>query len=236
MSTLVGWLDDPARSIIERASAARFLAEAGRDPDACAALVRHAGDPDPLVRFWVIYSIARCTGEATRRVLRDALDDPRRVVRVRAYENLHFLEPEVEDDPSLARVRAEFRHRREEVRGDDPRGLSSAAIRDFALGRPEQAEAKLRHAVRLTWPVPRARVDLAQLLVRRGRLDAAEREIRALETRHPDAAGTRLARGLLLIAQGRHVEARPYFDRLVAEGNRTPLVLQARSIAWGGRR
>jgi hypothetical protein len=31
------------------------------------------------------------------------------------------------------------------------------------------------------------------------------------------------------------VEARPYLDRLFAEGNRMPVVLEARRLAWEGR-
>lgn len=232
VATLSRWLDDPSRSVIERASAARFLGDAAQDPATCATLRRHLDDTHPLVRFYVVDALPRCRDLAA---LRAALTDARRVVRVRAYEALRVLAPEVEGDPALAGVRAEYLARRAGPRVDDPRDLSDEALLQFSRGDAPEAERLLRRAVALTWPVPAARGDLAQLLIRLGRLADAEAEVRALEARWPESNTALLTRGVLLLKRGRRLEARAYFDRLVAKGYRIPVVLDGQRAAWEGR-
>jgi len=128
-------------------------------------------------------------------------------------------------------VRAEYLHRMNEVRVDDPRGLTAAAVLEFVRGNKESAERMLRHGVRLTWPVPTFRADLVQLLIWSGRLDEAEEETKQLEAHNATGLAARLSRGNLLLARGRKAEARGHFAALVADGFTDAAVLRGQRAA-----
>lgn len=232
VAPLVAWLGDAGRTVVERASAAHFLRRAPTDPSATAALLAAvASDPHPLVRY------AACDGLETHRTaeadaaLRRALEDPRRIVRVRAYQALILRDPRVADEAALADVRAEYEVRERVIRADDPRSKSLDALWYFQRGEVAKAEATLREGVAMTWPVPGVRADLVQFLLEQGRLDEAEREIVALEEANPKGIAARSSRAVLHLARGRPADALPLLDALLDEGVRTPLIQQARDAA-----
>jgi predicted CXXCH cytochrome family protein len=211
VATLTRWLADPTESIIARASAALFLGDAHPDPDALRALLEHRHDPQPLVRFYVVCGIAAFDAPPALDALREALADPARVVRVRAYETLVVRRPEIDRDPAFAQVRAEQARRADVVRADDPRALSQEAMARYLRGDASGAEQRLRDAAAIGGPVEAPRLELVQFLVGTGHLDEAEREMAALD---PAGVPGGVARALLLLARGRNDEARALLDRL----------------------
>lgn len=235
---LAAWLDDPSRTLIERASAGELLGEAAPDPTARDALRRHLEDPHPLVRYSVLRSLGRFNEPSTYLALRHALKDERRIVRVVAYESLFFLQPEIETekDPVIERVRAEYHYRQDVIRGDDPRWLPNLALWYYSRRQPQRAEALLRRAIRLAPNGPRHRADLVQLLVDSGRAADAEPELLRLEALAPGAPITGVTRATYLMALGRHREA-----VVVLQGHdqSNELVQRALAAAYrgaGGRR
>ncbi len=215
VAPLIEWLDDPSRTLIERASAGELLGNASPNPDARDALRRHVKDPHPLVRYSVLRSLARFNEASTHATLREALKDERRIVRVCAYESLFFLQPEIEDekDPHIEKVRAEYHYRQQVIRGDDPRWLPNLALWYYSRRQPQRAEKLLRHAIRLAPNSPRHRADLVQLLVDSGRVNNAGPELLRLEKLAPGETITGVTRATYLMALNRYAEAVTVLER-----------------------
>jgi len=93
VDVLISWLDDLEASLVERASAAKFLVKAPKSQAARDALLRHRKDPHPLVRFNVVGALANFPD--TRYAIYEALADERRIVRVAAFESLWVNEPAI---------------------------------------------------------------------------------------------------------------------------------------------
>ncbi|MEZ4474194.1 MAG: ammonia-forming cytochrome c nitrite reductase subunit c552 [bacterium] len=228
---LVAWLDDPERSIIERASAGNFLGSARGNGRALAALLRHRHDAHPLVRFYVVDGLSGHL-PASATALREALADPRRVIRVRAYEALHLFDPSLETDAAFAAVRHEAEVRQQIILADDPRHVSDQALWAFTQHRLDDAERLLRRAVAIADPVPAQRTNLVRFLLENQRYDEAERELLVLEANDPAGEPTRFARALFLMHRGRFAEALPVIEALLAGGAEdAPVLRQMRDVA-----
>ncbi len=227
---LVGWLDDPSRSLVERSSAAEILGDARPSPVARAALARHVGDPHPLVRHNALRALSLFDGPEARAALRTALGDEARIVRVAAFQALSFLEPALmkEKGAVVEQARAETQHRREVVRVDDPRWMSNRALWHHMRGERAEAEALLRRAVTLSPRMPGRRADLVQLMVESGRLKEAERLLNELRAVAPEAPMTGIAEATVLLARGR---ARQAVQVLEALDQELPLVQRALRVA-----
>ncbi len=243
VEALVEWLDDPERTLIERASAAHLLERAGLVPDevlspdlrgrATDALLRHRGEAHPLIRFHVYRSLSAFAAPRARAAVREALGDPRRTIRVEAYTALSFLEPEYLEAQrdALAGVRAEYEHRVVEVEGDNPDWKRELAMQRFRRGDPARAEALLREAVAIAPRMPGPTADLARFLLASGRPADAERFVSRLESVAPDHELTGLARGEMLVAEGRPAAAVGLYERMLARGQRSPDVHAALAAA-----
>ncbi len=230
-SVLAGWLDDTSRNVVERCSAAEMLRHGDNSTLAKAALLRHAEDQHPLVRYYVVSALEAFPGADVEAALRRATSDARRIVRVRGYVALIQRTPSVADEPAMATVREEHRVREEDVRVDDPRSKSHDALWHFQRGEMAQAETLLRDGAAMTWPVPGMRADLVQFLIEQGRLDDADAEVRALEENDARSMAARMSRAFLLMGQRRPAEALPLLDGLLDEGVSTPVIEQARGQA-----
>ena len=226
---LVDWLDNTAESIIQRGSAAKFLGTAARVPEANEALLRHLHDSEPVVRYYVVDALAHRGHLAA---LREALSDPARTVRLRAFEGLYMLNPTIakETEPLVARVAAEYRHLQDVVRGDDPRLVAAVALTHFKRGDLLETERLLRHGVALTEPVPNLRVELIQFLLHQGRLDEVAREVEELEAVDPDSVAARACRARLLFALEQHDAALPMVQSLIDEGKAPKWLLDVQAV------
>jgi len=227
---LVEWLDNTAESIIQRASAAKFLGKAPRVREATEALRRHLHDSDPVVRYYVVDALAR--HRRTSAALREALGDRARTVRLRAFEALYMLNPAIakDTDPRVARVATEYRHLQDVVRGDDPRQVAAVALAHFERRDLRETERLLRHGVKLTEPVTHLRVELIQFLLHQGRLDDVIREVEALEAVDPESVAARACRARLLFAQQKPEAALPMVQRLEDEGQAPKWLLDVRAV------
>ncbi len=226
---LTRWLDNPAASIIERASAASFLGVGGRDEQALACLLRHRNDPEPLIRYSVVDGLAHIFDLRARDAIREALRDTTRSVRIAAYMALDAIDPSFANDPApeVAAVRAEVKQWNEVVRVDDPRPLSFLALTAMRRGRTGDAETLLRRSAALSGDVPDARGNLVSFLVSQRRLDEAAAEVAKLQSVEPNGQIARFAQGQLLLARGDAAAARALFQKLVDDGKRNPEILAA---------
>ena len=231
VEALIDWLDNMAGSIIQRASAAKFLGRAKDHGEATQALLRHLHDSEPVVRYYVVDALADHSDSETP--LRSMLTDRALTVRVRAFEALHMRNPAVatEVDPVVARVAAEYRHAEDVVSGDDPRLVSALALSHFRRGDVAKAERLLRHGVALTEPVPDVRRHLIQLLLNRGRLAEVDEEVRRLEAVDPSGVDARYGRAQLLVALTRPEEALAILRRLRAEGQQPEGLARLEAVA-----
>jgi Flp pilus assembly protein TadD len=185
------------------------------------------------VRYYVTRGIAPFQSPAAMTALRKALEDPVLTVRVSAYEGLFYVLPQInkDPDPAVAKVREEYRVRRDVVRADDPRDSSNLAFWYFSQGDPVKAEAHLRRGVNLAPRIPRTRGDLVQFLINTGRLDEASQHVAELIKLAPTSHATLLARGLLLVAQKRPDEAIKPLQALVSSGQADETARKALAMA-----
>ena len=220
MERLIEWLDDPGQSLIQRASAAALLRRAGSDPRALASLLAHANDPSPMIRYYVVGALSAYRDAGARTALRSALSDPRRTVRLNAYQRLLGIQPDirVETGEAVTRVRDEFEHFIQVATSDDPRGRSELALQAFRSGYPDEAERLLRERLALTRHTPEGYADLAQFLIGAGRLDEAEPIALELQQVAPGTVQAGLVMGTLEIAQGKPDLALQTLQKLVDAG------------------
>ena len=242
VEALTRWLDNPAASVVERASAARFLGGAQGDQSAYDALLRHRDDPQPLVRFYVADALASVMGPRARDALHGMLADKARTVRVRAYEALVLIDPRLDrladaaspanpEGQRVAQVRKEYRVRLQQIRPDDPRALAPSALVAYQLGHIDEAERILRQTAAIGGDVPGFRTDLIQFLLERGRVDEAATEADKLAAVDPEGVPALLTRGQVLLSRGRAAEARVLLERAAAKGEPPPVLVQTLDAA-----
>jgi tetratricopeptide (TPR) repeat protein len=222
VSTLIRWLGDTARSVVERASAAQLLARAAARPDVTEALLTAARDPHPVVRFYALQSVAQAVTGPDRRVLpalEAGLKDPQRAVRIRAFESLEIIDKAWHTDarPEVARAREEARVRREVLRDDDPGLKAERALMLFYQGRAAEAEALLRRLVTIAPRIPGYRADLAQYLVASERFDEAARVSEDVLRLDPGNLGATLAMAEIHLRRGRPAETLRLLDTLAPD-------------------
>ncbi len=230
---LARWLDNPAASVVERASAARFLGAVERDPRAFEALARHADDPLPLVRYFVADALGSLGDRGVDDVLKKMCADSARTVRVRAFEALVLRHPELTEspDPAYAAVRKEYQARADLVRPDDPRSLAPMALMAYQLGHVDVAEKLLRRTAAIGRDVPGFRSDLIQFLMERNRMDEAQVEVDKLAKADPEGMASTFMRGLVLLARGRAADALPFLEKASTRPEAPPMLFQALAAA-----
>ena len=230
---LARWLSDSNASLVERAGAASFLYLGDNQAAALEALLKHAEDPEPMVRYEVMGALGRIRDPRAVEALVSGLRDLRLVVRANAYDALALLTPEIASDqrPFVAKARAESSARIDGAVADDPRVQSEASGAAFARRDYAAAEARLKKAVALADPVPRFRADLLNLLLALRKLDEAGAHADWLAKHAPDDKNSILARASYLLASRRPAEAKKLVEQGKAKGHSGPEFEQARAMA-----
>jgi predicted CXXCH cytochrome family protein len=204
---LVALARDAAQPAIVRATAVELLP--GYGPEAEAALVEAASDPEGLVRLAAARSLDLLPFEARLEPARRGLQDPARAVRVESARALgplasDFLGPH--ERRALLAALAEY-EAIQLAEADLGPAHHNLALLAEARGDAETAEREYRAALRLDPGFQPARVNLATLLNRAGRNAEAEAELREALARAPEDGEVHYSLGLLLAERERLDEA-----------------------------
>jgi predicted CXXCH cytochrome family protein len=196
---------------VRRASAARLLAGWLDTPGVTDALRAAARDRDTLVRAGAVRALGDAAPDRpdVQQFLLRAATDPRRLVRVEAGFALRGVRDDAltpADRDAVAAARAEWLQAQAAV-ADLPDAQFNQGVFWTARGRPAEAEAAYRRALRL-WPADLApRQNLATLLFRLGRPAEAEAEFRAALAQVPGWPPASCGLGRLLAESARWTEA-----------------------------
>ena len=199
---------DAAQPAIVRASAAQRLARR-LGPAAIDTLASALGDPDPLVRYAAVEALSGVDPALRARLLRPALRDPVRSVRIeaaRALASAPSADWSAAQRTALEMGVAEWIDV-QSFNADRPEAHTNLATLYAERGRSEQAFAELAKALELDPSFSPALVNRADLLRALGREAEAEATLREAVARNPRDAAVRHTLGLSLIRQGRREEA-----------------------------
>ena len=178
---LIAWLDDPKGSLVQRASAAQMLGVRPKElpklssdlrGDIEKALLRHARNEHPLIRYFSVRSLGSMRSTNARLAVRRALADKRLVVRMQAIDALLGMGEsrealEESRNPVVVRAIGEYRNWEDDVRRDDPRTRTRAARRAWRKGDLEMAERLMKERAALMPRDIEALIELGALLLRR---------------------------------------------------------------------
>jgi tetratricopeptide (TPR) repeat protein len=189
-----------------RAVAAGMLKEWSHQPDATAALIAAAGDPQPLVRATSVRALEFAPGGGDQRVetvLRRSLNDTSRWVRVEAAWALHAGRDFDTNSPAGRDLLADLRHNE-----DEPAGLLQAGV--FKLDREDLAGAMryFQRAILLDSNSAPLHVALATGLSQQGDSAAAVKALETAARLSPRDAEIRFKLGLALNETGNAPAAR----------------------------
>jgi tetratricopeptide (TPR) repeat protein len=222
--------DDRARPAVVRASAlVRLTAFPGRV--ALDAASRHASDADPAVRRAAL-GVFDALPPDTRPALAPLLRDPIRSVRLQAAWVLAPVAARLagdDDGSAFGRAADEFIASRR-YRADRPEDRTTLGTFLAYLGRPEEAMAEYRAAIRLSPRYTPAYVNLSDLQREAGREADAERTLREGVAALPGDATLHHALGLSLARSGRQGEAIAALKR-AAELSDAPRFAYAYAVA-----
>lgn len=213
LRALAGDQDRPA---IVRATATGHLRRFGWP--ALEAAVAAAADADALVRATAAGSLDRIAPRRRVAALAPLLDDPVRAVRIEAARALASVPRALLDARQAARLEralAEF-VAAQTVSADLPGAHLELGVVQLRSGRPAEAEAHYRTALRLDPAFAPARLNLANLLNRLGRNADAGTVLRGGLARTPEEGELHYALGLLLAEEGRLPEAAGSLRRAAA--------------------
>jgi tetratricopeptide (TPR) repeat protein len=214
---------DPVTPAIVRASALSLLPRYPGRP-ALEALGRGLQDPDPLVRRAAVSGHALVRPADRVPALAPRLKDPVRAVRIEAARLLvaagtATLGPDV---GAWQRALAEYESVQRELAGQAA-ARSNLGILYAELGRPDEAVAALREAIRLDPQFVPAYVNLSDVQRSgKGGEAAAEATLRAGLSAAPKAAPLHHALGLSLVRQKRTAEALAALGRAAQLGPNDP--------------
>jgi tetratricopeptide (TPR) repeat protein len=207
-AALVQLAGDQLRPMVARATALDLL---GRYPGPAAgeALEKALGDGEPLVRVTAAQRLGPGDPARLARLLAPLLQDPVRAVRAEAAARLAGPPALLLTEPQRKAQAAALEEYVEGQRAmsDLPSGPYNLGNLYAAMGRPADAEAWYRRALRIDDQLYMAKVNLAMLLSGSGRLDEAERLLREAHAAQPGQAGISYDLGLLLAEVGKRDEA-----------------------------
>jgi tetratricopeptide (TPR) repeat protein len=189
-------------------------------------------DRDPLVRAAALGAAAALPAERLAALAPPALRDPVRAVRVAAVRALAGARPALgpEGQAALDAALPEL-IASELASGDRPEAHLNLATVYGRLGRPAEAEAALRTALRLDPGFVPALLELADLLRRHGRPAEGERALDDALALAPDDPEALHALGLLRVRQGRRAEAVPLLGRAAALRPDAPRLAYVHALA-----
>jgi predicted CXXCH cytochrome family protein len=207
---------------VRRASAATLLGPLEPHPEVARALLRAAGDADPLVRSAAVRGLgdvlAREEMPPVRAALYEALSDPVRLVRLRAAWALRKTPaaslPNGERG-ALDRATAEWRQALAVI-ADTPQAHYNLGVFLGDRGQLVEAVEAYRRAILLEPAALAARYNLALLLTKLGRHTDAEDELRSIRTQVPNWPEASFALGLLHAQQERWTLAIEALEECVA--------------------
>lgn len=207
-AALVSVAGNSSASAIARASALARL-EPYLSTQSLAAVEAGAADPDPLLRGAAMDTLLAAPPQERMRIAASLIEDPSRIVRVKAARAL-AIAPDAGMTPAMrARLQPLFDRYVESQRAnaDRPEPLINLGL--FYMDRRDAvaAEAAYREAMRLEPDFVPAYVNLADLYRARGRDADAERTLAAGLAKASGDADLTHAMGLLRIRQGRLEEA-----------------------------
>jgi tetratricopeptide (TPR) repeat protein len=107
--------------------------------------------------------------------------------------------------------------------GSSPRLVALLAQAYVASGDQAKAEQALRRAVSIDPRFTAGYEQLAQMFVRQGKLEQARLEFEGIARRDPTAIGAKTFVGILLDMQGRHDDARKWYEELVKGTDDAPV-------------
>ncbi|PZR89089.1 MAG: hypothetical protein DI537_22030 [Stutzerimonas stutzeri] len=212
---------------------ARTFHDARRgDPAARAPLIALANNPQipAIVRATAQSELGRLPAIATEGVTRLGLDDPDPIVRIAALRNLSPQPPDIRlrwaqerlTDPVLG-VRIEAAQALADIRPD--------ALQEPLRSHLRRAFVEFEAAQALNSDRPEARASLALYLIRRGRPDAAEAELRAGLALDPAAVELSVNLADLLRQRGRDPEAEAVLRQAIAVAPKEPYPHHALGLA-----
>lgn len=179
------------------------------------ALAQTISDPDPLVRLGAARSLAALPAAEAARLGAVLLDDARRAVRVEAARSL--VGPAAAQLVGISRGHFERAFAElmavEQLAADRPESHVNRAQIQLRLGKPQQAEAALRDALRLAPAHVPALLNLADLYRLARRDGDAEPLLRRAAEVAPALAEPSHALGLLLVRQGKVEESVGWFEK-----------------------
>jgi Flp pilus assembly protein TadD len=187
-------------------------------------------DPDALVRMGALRAAEALPPERRGVLGAPLLQDPVRAVRLAAAHALAGVTLPDTQRGDLERAVAEW-IRSEEVNADRPEAHLNLATLYSRLGRPADAEAALRNALRLDPRFVPALVNLADLLRAQGRDADGERflgEALRVAPDHPEALH---ALGLLRVRQNRLAEAVDLLRRAATRRPESPRFAYVYAVA-----
>jgi predicted CXXCH cytochrome family protein len=218
---------------IARATALGLLAEHLAAPGALTALEAGLADPDALVRMAAADATLGLAPAPRARLAASALLDPVRAVRLAAARALADVPRGSLGEgerralaPALAELVAA-----ERVNADRPEAHVNLAVLHERLGRPGDAEAALRTALRLAPDFVPALLGLADLLRARGRDAEGEPLLVAALRAAPDDPEALAALGRRRARQGRWAEALVLLGRATAAAPEAPHLARAHAAA-----
>lgn len=215
---ILAYLESPDRDPVFTASLVRLLANCP-DPARQPALLKLTGDPSPLVRSAVMWTLGLPFGEPERDALLRAAADPLRVVRLAAAARLASVPPGALPAEAAGTVQSALAEYETSLRVRPDQWTSPYNLGNLYLetGRPGQAVDSYRRAVRMRPDLAAPRVNGAMALARLGRLAEAEEWLSDALRQEPDSAAAHYNLGLLLAERGRPEQAEAHL-RQAADG------------------
>lgn len=203
---------------------------------AAEALVRSAGDPDPLVRV----SAARAAGRVPPRerlsLLGPMLTDTVLAVRIEAANQMAGIPRQhFQSGTSAAFDRALGEYREVQLyNADRPEAWMNLGSLEANLGNLDEAQRALERAIRIAPTFIPARVNLADLWRSRDRNDLAEKTLRDALQVAPSSAEARHALGLALVRQGKMAPAVAELGRAAKLSPRSARYAYVHAVALHG--
>lgn len=223
---------------VRRAAAGRLLGQFVQSETVQAALVRFAGDPDPLVRSGVVAALAEDAGRTlpARAALQRAAADPIRTVRLHAAWGLRGMlldgaRPEIATPVATA---FEEWKASQLVEAEDPESHHALGLFYTAQEDLEAAVASYRTAIRLEPAALPSRHNLGVLLASLGRAEEALPHLEFVTERSPTLADANFALGTVYAHLKRWREAIAAFAQCLRSDPLFPNALHQLTLAYVG--
>jgi tetratricopeptide (TPR) repeat protein len=184
-------------------------------------------DPDPLFRHTAVENYIARDSASLLRILAPLLGDPVKSVRIEAANRLSTFRKDAfnEIQYRLFRTALEEYKSSQEYVADFPSGRYNLGNFFSRTGEPARAEENYREAISIDKLFYPAKVNLAILCYREGKLDEAGNLFQDLISNHPDLTEGYYYLALLYGEQKKYPEAIALLETATARSNRDPRIL-----------